>query len=221
MKDIKTILGILFFFTIAGHTDAPPFPQSQLDPILLESFYPQIMSEVEKPFFYQNDGRTHRGTREYGYSFFKMETGDFSYSPPPLFLQQLGAKICEALGDPQQEFTNIILSLYDEGFHLEPHVDTNATDPHKGYYFEENVYGIIIAADATGHLYFVRDDAHLRPPLDLKPIYALEEKPGLIFCLKGTYRKSPFFHGVTKVSNHRISITFRRVVICEESLSAK
>lgn len=190
-----------------------PFPVGQLDSEVLERFYPQIMEEITKEFSLQNDGRTHRNTREYGYSFFKMENGDFSYVPPPAFLNALGYEICKALGHAPEEFTNIILSLYEEGFHLEPHVDINATDPHQGYYFDENVYGIIIEADSTGHLYFVRDEVNWVPPLNLEPVYSLEERPGVIFCLQGKYRKFPYFHGVSKISKRRISLTFRKVTM--------
>lgn len=191
-----------------------PFPIGQLDPEILDRFYPEIMEEVEKEFSLQNTDRTICNTREYGYSFFKMENGDFSYSPPPQFLQDLGIEVCKALNQPPENFTNIILSLYIEGFHLEPHIDINASDAHdKGYYFDENVYGVIIEADPTGHLYFIRDEENSVPPLNLDPLYSIEEKPGSIFCLQGDYRKAPYFHGVSEVTKRRISITFRKVVI--------
>lgn len=207
---------LLIIATVSGYCEEQqtnPFPQSQLNSEILDFFYPLIMEEVKKEFAHQNDARTRRDTREYGYSFFKMENGDFSYTPPPEFLNFLGSEICQALGHPPQKFTNIILSFYEKGFHLEPHFDTNSSDPHKGYFFDENVYGIIIETDPTGHLYFIRDDVSLVPQLDHEHEYFLEEKPGTIFCLQGKYRKIPFFHGVTHVSKRRISITFRTVVI--------
>ncbi len=223
----KTVLGIAFFAISLGFVfcdekpmaltqeeELAPFPQNQLDSEIVDYFYLQIMKELEMDFAHQSDGRTHRDTREYGYSFFKMENGDFSYTAPPEFLQAFGNKICESLGHPHQEFNNIILSAYKEGFHLEPHFDINSSDPHeKGYYFDENVYGIIIEADATGHLYIVRDDVNLVPPLDLAPIYSIEEKRGTVFCLQGKYRRLPYFHGVSRVSRGRVSITFRKVII--------
>ncbi len=98
---------------------------------------PQII-EVSKEFRHQDDGRTRRDTREYGFSFFKMLEGGDSYDPPPLFLQELGRDICRVLGhEPPSEFNNIILSYYEKGFYLEPHVDSDL-------YFSERVYGIII-----------------------------------------------------------------------------
>jgi hypothetical protein len=143
-----------------------------------------------------------------------MENGDFSYSPPPEFFNELGHILCQSLGHAPQEFTNIILSSYEGGFHLEPHIDINSSDhPNKDYYFDENVYGIIIEADATGHLYIALDEENMIPPLDLPHVYAVDERPGTVFCLQGRYRKAPYFHGVTKVSKRRISITFRRVIL--------
>jgi hypothetical protein len=193
--------------------NANPFPIAEIDPEILDYFYPMVMEEINKEFAHQNDSRTHRDTREYGYSFFQMENGDFNYTPPPEFLNALGNEICHAFGHPSKEFTNIILSFYDEGFHLKPHIDTNSSSPHREYYFDEKVYGIIIEADPNGHLYFIRDDVNTIPPLDCDPIYSLDEKPGTIFCLQGLYRRAPYFHGVSKVSNRRISITFRKVII--------
>ena len=201
---------------IAGWTQENgmiPFPLGQLDPEILNEFYPQIMGEIEKEFVLQNDRRALRSTREYGYSFFKMMNGDFTYCPPPEFLQELGRRVCQALSHPSREFTNIILSYYGEGFHLMPHVDTNPKDhPNKNYYFDEPVYGLILEPDSSGHLYFVYDEINTAPSPELPPILSLEEKPGMIFCLQGDYRKSPYYHGVSKVLNRRISITFRTVI---------
>lgn len=195
-----------------------PIPIGRLNLKVFDQYLPDIMSEVHREFILQDDERTRRNTREYGYSFFQLEGKDRTYGDPPPFLQALGREICQAFGHPPQVFTNVILSLYGAGFHLEPHIDTNSKDPHdKGYYFEENVYGLIVKADTTGHLYFVCDDVNLRPALDLEPIYSLVEQPGTIFCLQGDYRRAPFFHAVSQVSEQRISLTFRRVVFEEKS----
>lgn len=204
---------VMGFFPCEGREETP-FPQSQISREILERFYPLILEELDKEFAHQNDGRTYRDTREYGYSFFKMQQGDFDYLPPPLFFQELGAHICACFGHDPQEFTNIILSSYETGFHLEPHIDAHTSHRYNNcFYFDEKVYGIIIEPDSTGHLYFARDETSFTPPLDLEPIYSLEEKSGTIFCLQGKYRMAPYFHGVSKVSQKRISITFRRVIL--------
>lgn len=188
-------------------------PQAQLDSEVLEGYIPAIKAELAEKFAEQCDGRTRRATREYGYSFFKMEQGDYTYNRPPEFLQKLGGEVCRALGDEPVEFTNVILSYYGEGFHLEPHVDVGINNLYKNcrFYFGKKVYGLIVEADPTGHLYFVKWDEDLMPPLDLEPIYAVGEEKGTIFCLCGKLRSRPYFHGVSPVSKQRISITFRTV----------
>ncbi|MFZ4100255.1 MAG: hypothetical protein ACOYKZ_08040, partial [Chlamydiia bacterium] len=98
-----------------------PILQGVLDAHVLAEFTPLIMEEVAKEFSHQDDPRTRRDTRQYGFNFFKMLSSDFSYTPPPEFYQRLGAHVCKALGhEPPAEFTNVILSVYESGFHLEP-----------------------------------------------------------------------------------------------------
>jgi hypothetical protein len=210
----KLICFIFLLLSICSFAENSLFlEQAHLDQHILSQFIPNIAAELEQNFEYQNDQRTRRNTREYGYSFFKMMKGDFTYSTPPLFLQELGTYICQSLGHEPVNFTNIILSCYEKDFHLEPHLDVNEKDLYKNapFYFNERVYGIIIEADLTGHLYFVKWENGLKPPLDLPPIYSLEESTGLVFCLEGDLRKTPYFHAVSPVSNKRISITFRTV----------
>ncbi len=196
-----------------NHTkEANPFPMGTLDPQILAEFEPLIMAEIAKEFSHQDNARTRRNTREYGFSFFKMLNSDFGYSSPPEFFQTLGAHICKALGHEPVEFTNIILSVYEKDFHLEPHVDVNQKDLYGDvpFYFGERVYGIVIEPDPTGHLYFAKWEGEgLTPPLDIEPIYSIDEQAGSIFCLEGDFRQTPFFHAVSPVSNKRITITFR------------
>lgn len=192
--------------------ESDPFPIGKLKPEILNKFMPFILAEVEQEFSHQNDTRTRRDTREYGFSFFKMLDGDFSYTPPPEVYQQLGAHICQALGHDPIEFTNIILSVYEKDFYLEPHVDVSLENLYNNasFYFDERVYGLVIEPDPTGHLYFVQWEGEgLVPPLDLEPVYSLEEDIGTLFCLEGPLRQTPYFHGVSAVSNRRISLTFR------------
>jgi hypothetical protein len=194
---------------------ADPIPIGVLDQEILDEFIPQVISEVAKEFKHQNDGRTRRDTREYGFSFFKMLNGDFSYDPPPAFFQELGKHVCIALGhEPPKEFTNIILSLYGKDYHLEPHVDVSIKNLYGNapFYFSERVYGAIIEADPTGHLYFAKWEGEgLAPSLDINPVFSLQEQTGTIFCLEGDFRYKPYFHAVTSVSKQRISLTFRTV----------
>lgn len=194
--------------------------QGKLSPELLSKYLEPIYQELRGELAYQDTERTHRATCEYGYSFFKMEQGDFTYTYPPAFLQELGEHICRALGDEPEPFTNIILSYYDKGFHLAPHVDVGYHNRYGEcqFYFGEKVYGIVIEADSKGSLYFVQWQKDLTPPLDLEPIYVLPEENGAIFCLKGQWRSIPYFHGVSLVANKRISITFRTVIRTDDKL---
>lgn len=202
------------------HAHSDPFPKDQLPSSVFNAYLPEIMEEVNQEFSLQDDQRTKRNTREYGYSFFEMENGNFTLYSIPHLLKDLGKEICKALGFSSHEFTNIILSVYEEGFHLEPHVDTNEKDHLNSlYYFDENVFGIIIEADPTGHLYFIQHDTNETLP-SLDPtcsVYDLDEQDGTIFCLQGKYRFAPYNHGVTQVANRRISITFRKVIIKQQN----
>lgn len=186
MQPFKSFIFILLTCSCYAE-DFLSIPQSHLHPDILSEFATDIAEEVNKNFNYQNDQRTRRNTREYGYSFFKMLNGDFTYSTPPQFLQELGTHICQSFGHDSVNFTNIILSYYENGFSLEPHVDVNEKDLYGNapFYFDEKVYGIIIESDSSGHLYFVKWENGLVPPLGLFPIYSLEESPGLVFCLEG------------------------------------
>lgn len=215
---IKTVALVCLLIISNLTALATPFAEGRLDPEILDQFIPLILDEIDKEFAHQNDGRTCRDTREYGYSFFKMENDDFTYTSPPKFYQELGSYICQALGHQPVEFTNIILSRYEEGFHLEPHIDIHSSETYGyNFYFDENVYGIVIEADPTGHLYFINNDTDTIPSLNQEPVYSLKEFPGTIFLLQGPYRKFPYFHGVTNVSNRRITITFRTVQITSSS----
>lgn len=198
-----------------SYLHADPIPVGLLNQEIIDEFLPQVMSEVAKEFTHQNFDRTLRDTREYGLSFFKMLQGDFSYDPPPAFFQELGREICYALGhEPPPEFTNIILSLYKEGFHLKPHADVSIKNLYYDapFYFSERVYGIIIEPDSAGHLYFVTWEGEQHSPPDNLPlVFSLQEQAGTIFCLEGDFRFLPYLHGVSPVANKRISITFRTV----------
>lgn len=178
------------------HTHETPFPVGLLDSQTLGEFMPFIMAEIAAEFSHQNDSRTRRDTRQYGFNFFKMLKGDFSYSAPPDFYQQLGELICIAFGHEPVEFTNVILSVYEKDFYLEPHVDVNIKNPYgeAPFYFGERVYGIVIEPDATGHLYFAKWEGEgLVPPLDIPSIYSLNEQVGTIFALKDLLDKRPTF----------------------------
>lgn len=203
---------MIVFLCFIGRIFGGSLPEGKLEAELLAPYIPLVMEELSKEFSLQNTSRTQRCTREYGYRFFELEKGNKEFTPIPEFFQKLGDEICKGLGHPPQTFMNVILSIYDEGFHLEPHMDIYEKMPfsNRDYFFGENVYGIVIEPDSSGHLYFVTTEEAL-PPLGLDPIYSLEEVVGSIYCLSGPFRRFPYFHGVSRVAKQRITITFRTV----------
>lgn len=176
----------------------------------------QFQSEINKQLDYSatqfwNSVGTKRKTIEYGYGFQRMVEGDFSYKNPPQFLEDLGNAVCDSLNEPRESFTNFIISLYEPGFQIEPHYDTDENHlKDYGFYFEEKVFGVVIQPDPTGSLYLAYYEGDSTPPIDIKPRFPVNEQEGTSYVLKGKYRYKPFYHGVSEVSHQRISVTFRK-----------
>jgi hypothetical protein len=118
----------------------------------------------------QNDTRTLRRTVQFGYNFFRLENGDRAYYQPPEVIRQLGREVQLRFGkscDKNKEFNNIIISSYEGGYQLEPHLDTGLEDLfQKKYCFAESVYGVILVPDTDGCLYFIKDKSSRVPALD-------------------------------------------------------
>ena len=176
----------------------------------------------EGEFHFQNTKNTKRETYTFGYSFFRMVEGDKTFVDIPPYLKNLCQKAIDALGESYHlglvsDYQNVIISIYQQGYFLEPHVDVDfsyqvAEGSPTDFYFGENVIGIVLEADAEGHFYLVKVDSsedRLSPTL-LKPV-ELKEQSGLAYLLTGEQRREPFFHGVTQVQKRRISVTFRTV----------
>jgi hypothetical protein len=94
-------------------------------------------------------------------------------------LQELGDDISKALDRSYRVFNNIILSVYEEGFHLEPHIDINSTDHQTNFYFQEEIFGIVIEPDSTGHLYFIQKFINPIPPRENQNIIYHLKEPSL------------------------------------------
>lgn len=164
----------------------------------------------------QSDERTQRHTIQYGYNYFDLEAGGREYIEPPEFLVDVGHSILAAFSHDKPAFSNYILSFYQPGYHLEPHVDAGQSKgaiKSQDFYFEEGVYGLVLEADPTGQLYFVHYEGEGVPPLDLPLVYSLPEQSGLAYLLNGKARYVPYWHGVSEVTRRRISITFRHAVL--------
>jgi hypothetical protein len=167
----------------------------------------------------QNTNATLRETYNFGYDYFAMTRGDYSSTEIPNFLTDLCQHCIGSFGNPNhlgnyQEYNNVIVSMYYEGYCLEPHVDVDIndqiTDGQKvDFYFGENVLGVVLVADSEGKFYISEDSSENYPN---KSIFSyLDEEEGTVFLLQGKYRRYPYLHGVSKVKNKRISVTFRTV----------
>lgn len=169
---------------------------------------------------HQNEQDTSRQTIEYGYSYHAM-VKDPQAEPTdiPVILQSLYWSAIAALQESSDEnlnlskdFNNCIISIFGPGDKLRPHVDVDETRTHtsKGdpvhFYYDKDVVGIIIQADSTGQLYLVdqREEGEENPDA----IY-LPEEDGFVYLMTGESRFVPYAHGVSEVTDQRISITFR------------
>lgn len=169
---------------------------------------------IERSMRSQSDPYTVRDTLIFGYDYFSLIEGRAYFTAIPEYLQELCHNCIEALGEKYhlgsyQDYSNIIISVYREGYHLQPHVDVDPSDD-AIFYFGENVVGVILESDSKGQLYFVEATSEM-DAVGKKPIMALPEKDGLVYLLNGTARRKPYFHGVTTVKKTRISVTFRTV----------
>ncbi len=160
----------------------------------------------------QNTTNTLRETYNFGYDYFSMTNGDYSTTEIPSFLTDLCQQCIESFADSKlgnyQEYNNVIVSIYAAGYHLEPHVDVDindqTTDGKKvDFYFGENVLGVVLVPDVEGKFFIAEASSDAKSSLD--------EEAGTVFLLQGKYRRHPYLHGVSKVKNQRISVTFRTV----------
>jgi hypothetical protein len=166
----------------------------------------------------QNTTNTLRETYNFGYDYFAMTNSDYSTTEIPSFLTELCQRCIEFFADSNlekyQEYNNVIVSMYYAGYQLEPHIDVDLndqiTDGKKvDFYFGESVLGVVLVPDIEGKFYISEASSDNNPS---KPMFkALEEEQGTVFLLQGKYRRYPYLHGVSKVKNKRISVTFRTV----------
>jgi hypothetical protein len=168
----------------------------------------------------QLTANTNRQTLSFGYDYFKLNQNDRSFKDIPVSLQELCKHSVTAFRQEfalpsYKDFTNVIVSIYQEGYELEPHVDVSRLNMSTGgnpvdYYFGEHVIGVILQEDIQGKFYIVesKDDSK---PYNQPKILELNETKGLGFLLTGKLRYKPYYHGVSKVKSRRVSVTFRTV----------
>lgn len=163
---------------------------------------------------------TNRKTISFGHDYFKLAENDRTFTEIPECLVKLCKGLVESFSEQYnlpdyEKFTNVIISIYDKGYKLEPHVDVShlnmaVGDKPVNFYFGEHVIGVILKADKVGHLY-ITQSLNNEKPHNQSPILELQETTGLGYLLTGQLRYKPFYHGVTSVKNLRISVTYRTV----------
>lgn len=211
-------------------------PVCSLEPALISSVSEKLkeLFQNQHLFHSQKDERTIRDTIQYGYNFFKLEQGDLTYAPIPEFLHDLGNEILAAFGfENVLPFDNVIISVYESGYHLEPHEDTDIVresnnsinlnqhytdrmENRKEYAFAENIFGVVIVADGSGRFYILHDPSSTNSTVSIEKaetVFELNESPGVAFMLSGEARRRPFLHGVSEVCDRRVSVTFRHVLL--------
>lgn len=174
----------------------------------------------------QKNALSQRKIQKFGYDYFTLVQGDSTYTTIPTYLIELSRACHDALAlkhlDSNQ-YNNIIISYYEKNDMLEPHVDVEEKCRVTGgkavnFYFDEDVLGLILQPDKTGKLYLVKAESEIVDKRQLQlqdPIYILDETAGTIYLLTGKARHRPYYHGVSKVSSQRISITFRTLHFIE------
>ncbi|HSW70591.1 MAG TPA: 2OG-Fe(II) oxygenase, partial [Gammaproteobacteria bacterium] len=164
--------------------------------------------------------RTQRDTFQFGYDYFSMAKDDFSMVPIPSYLRDLCQACISAFGKQYElgaaeDYENVMVSRYRPGYQLEPHMDVDVSDQFTdgkkvNFYFGETVLGVVLQPDLDGKLFVI--DAEIHDKLS-SPVFFLNEQMGTAYLLNGKYRRHPYLHGVSKVRDHRISVTFRTVMV--------
>lgn len=199
-------------------------PTSKIDLNLVDESLQKIRQETTAVSHQEATETTRRDTLSFGYDYFDMQGAEWPFTPIPDYMVDLcRACIHSFAGQPfelgqAEDYQNVIISMYKQGRKLEPHADVSVgdkfSDPSTGrlanFYFGENILGVVLETDETGRLYFVKSDEGVYP-IKGERCFELNEHPGLTYVLRDEGRYHPYYHGVSPVSNSRISVTFRTV----------
>ncbi len=181
---------------------------------LPESFLSNIEALENEVRHQWNQATYYRETIDFGKVFPALEEGRLEEKPIPPFIveirNQLFEKFKEKLdeNDRPEDYDNIILTIYQSGDGIAPHIDRNlewalrAED--RKYYFGESIIGLIVEPDTLQSLFFQN------PALGEESRFYLNEEQGTAFLFQGELRHK-WKHGLLPIENRRISITFRKV----------
>ena len=169
-------------------------------------------------YSWSDAGEPSRRTLNYGWNFLALEKGERTFIEIPREIELLRRDVFEALA-PQiagaksvEAYDNVIVSIYDKGEAIIPHIDRDGKHESAhglDYNFGETILGVVLEADESGRLRFIRHDAEGKPPLSARAELELDERKGLAFLFQNEFRHFPYFHAVSPVSSRRISVTFR------------
>lgn len=195
-------------------------PLSKINSESVDTVMKYLQKDNNKKIAFQKTSKTMRKTYSLGYDYFALSDGIDTFTPIPDYLKMLCQECIHSFSKEYQlgkaeDYLNVIVSFYEPGYRLEPHVDVDFSDritdgKHVNFYFGENVLGIILQADPTGKLYFLKSDEESL--LDNQEKFLeLNEFSGMTYLLNQHLRRKPFYHGVSQVTEHRLSVTFRTV----------
>ena len=161
---------------------------------------------------------TKRDMYFFGYGTYScLVNDDFSFTQIPKFLHtlseharaQLEAKTGQRPGDASP-FNNCIISAYEPGFKLAPHIDAHKSKPAMSQegriFYYDDILGVVVEADEEGKLYLL-DTPNIRDIASgTARKHFIEEEDGTVYLLNGAERL--FYHGVSDIKRRRLSIVF-------------
>lgn len=137
----------------------------QLKPSVTVSACEFVNNLMEKEIPLTQDGpATHRSLFEFGYKYTDLIAEKKFFTPIPLVFIKLLEEVLRVLQEVTHlrynkvnDFTNCILSIYNAGDTLEPHIDVaqKVTSSNHNFYFGEDVIGIVLKPDSMGKFYRV------------------------------------------------------------------
>lgn len=196
--------------------EKPHFWQEHIDAKLVGAVCKRL--EKEETQHWADEKQPARCTINYGWNFVALESGEKQFIDLPEEIASIRSAVHDVLR-PQlatpsapEDFDNVIVTIYGQGEAIVPHIDRDGrheSGKNVAYHFGETILGVILQADSTGRLKFIRHHGEGKPLLEAAPYMELNEKSGLAFLFQGKLRHFPYFHAVSTVTNLRMSITFR------------
>lgn len=161
------------------------------------------------------DAKYYRETIDFGKVFPALEEGHIIERPIPDFIAEIRNQLFHIFKNQIKEdataeaYDNCIITIYQSGNGIAPHVDRNfewaSKNEKRKYYFDDSIIGLIVKPDIVQSLYFEN------PNDEEQSRFYLKEKAGFAFMFQDSLRNE-WKHGLLPVTQERISMTFRRVM---------